>query len=238
MTDAITTVDLNVYHGATHALRGVTCTVPEHTITGLIGPNGSGKSTLAKAVLGLLPYDGNVEIHGRSQRDTLRTGGVLGYMPQSSSVDLDFPVTVADVVLMGTYGRIGWFRRPGRDERHAAAHAMELTGVMDLANRQIGQLSGGQRQRVFLARALAQDPRILVLDEPFAGIDLASEAAIIDVLRRLEDKTILIVHHDLATVRDLCDHAIVLKQGELVAAGPDVLDHATIAYAYDLPEFA
>ncbi|AWB81329.1 manganese ABC transporter ATP-binding protein [Corynebacterium yudongzhengii] len=238
MSVALAVTDLSVTYGTTRALKEISCTVPEGSITGLIGPNGSGKSTFAKAILGLTPHSGTVSFFDQPQREVLASGGLVGYMPQSSAVDLDFPVTVADVVLMGTYGRLGWFRRPGRRERREAIKAMEMTGVEDLAHRQIGQLSGGQRQRVFLARALVQEPRMLVLDEPFAGIDLASEAAIIDVLRQLRDTTILIVHHDLGTVRELCDYAVVLKQGELVAAGRNVLDQSTLAYAYDLPEFS
>lgn len=238
MTPAIATAGLGVSYGSRAALADVTVTIPAHTITGLVGPNGSGKSTFAKAVLGLVPATGWVSVCGRPLGTALRAGGMVGYVPQAFGVDLDFPVTAGDVVLMGTYGRLGWFRRPGRRERAAARAAMERTGVDDLASRPIGELSGGQRQRVFLARALAQDPDVLVLDEPFTGIDLASEAAITDVLRRLEATTVLLVHHDLAAVRALCGYAVVLKNGRLVAQGPDVLDRATLSYAFDLPELS
>lgn len=227
MTSAIEVRDLCVTYGTQRALADVTLTVPRGSITGVVGPNGSGKSTLAKAIAGLVPTTGQVRI----------ADGGIGYMPQSSRVDLDFPVTVFDVVLMGTYGNLGWFRRPGASHRAQARQAMELTRVSDLADRPLAALSGGQRQRVFLARALAQQPAILILDEPFAGVDVASEAAIIDVLRSLDEQTVVIVHHDLATVRSLCDWAVVLKDGRLVAAGADALSRDTLRAAYDLPDF-
>lgn len=142
-------------------------------------------------------------------------------MPQFTSVDWDFPTTVRDVVLMGTYGRLGWLRRPGRAEKETAATAMAQTGITDLARRQIGELSGGQRQRVFLARALAQEPDLFFMDEPFQGIDAKSQRAIVSVLHRLRQagKTVVIVHHDLATVQDFCTHVTLLNQ-TVVSCGP------------------
>lgn len=142
-------------------------------------------------------------------------------MPQSTSVDWDFPTTVLDVVTMGTYGALGWVRRPGKAERARAFAALEQTGIPDLASRQIGELSGGQRQRVFLARTLVQAPELYFMDEPFQGIDAKSQQAIVSVLHTLREqgKTVVIVHHDLATVRDYCDHVTLLNR-RVVASGP------------------
>src|SRR5699024_2008953 len=145
----------------------------------------------------------------------------VGYMPQSTSVDWDFPTTVADVVTMGTYGSLGWFRRPGKHEKARAMTALEQTGMTEFAHRQIGALSGGQRQRVFLARTLVQEPDLYFMDEPFQGIDAKSQQAIVEVLHLLqqEGKTVVIVHHDLATVADYCDHVTLLNR-TVVASGP------------------
>lgn len=208
---------LTVDYRSHRALNDVSATVPAGRVTGVIGPNGSGKSTLLKAMLGLIPATGATTFFGLPLS---RARNRVGYMPQSASVDWDFPATVRDVVTMGTYGSLGWFRRPGRTQRATADAAMAQTGVTDLADRQIGALSGGQRQRVFLARTLAQQPDLLMMDEPFAGIDAASESAILEALEQLPDVSIMIVHHNLATVRELCDDVIILKEGRLVAAGP------------------
>src|SRR3990172_7855805 len=186
---------------------------------GIVGPNGAGKSTLIKAVLGLVPLaSGKVEIYGRPYQQQRR---LVGYVPQRESVDWDFPVTALDVVMMGTYGRLGWFRRPGLAERRDAERCLDQVGMANLANRQIRQLSGGQQQRVFLARALAQDAQIYFMDEPFAGVDAATEQAIVALLQNLRagGKTVLVVHHELQTVRDYFDHVILLNM-RLVAAGP------------------
>ena len=206
----IATDNLSVRYGSTHALVDATVNIPTGGTSAIIGPNGSGKSTLLKGMLGLVPSTGTV------RADTT----AIGYMPQAAAVDWDFPARVREVVLMGTYGRLRLGQRPGRAEKQVAAHAMELTGIADLAERQIGALSGGQRQRVFLARMLAQQPDLLMMDEPFAGIDAASEASILEVLAGLEDVTIVIVHHNLATVRRICDHAIILSEGRVQAQGP------------------
>ena len=224
---------LTVDYRSHRALNNVSATVPAGRVTGVIGPNGSGKSTMLKAMLGLVPADGETTFFGLPLS---RARNRVGYMPQSASVDWDFPATVRDVVTMGTYGSLGWFRRPGRTQRATADAAMAQTGVTDLADRQIGALSGGQRQRVFLARTLAQQPDLLLMDEPFAGIDAASESAILDALARLPDASIMIVHHNLATVRELCDDVIILKEGRLVAAGPvaDALTEENLQAAYDI----
>ena len=182
-------------------------------------PNGAGKTTLIKAALGLVPLaSGKVEIYGK-RYDEQRN--LVGYVPQRESVDWDFPVTVRDVVLMGTYGRLGWFRRPGQAERQIADRCLEQVGMTACSNRQIRQLSGGQQQRVFLARALAQDAQLYFLDEPFAGVDAATEAAIFELLQilRTAGKTVLVVHHDLQTVREYFDYVILLNM-RLIACGP------------------
>lgn len=200
-------------------LKNVTFTVPEGAVMGVLGANGAGKSTLLKSVMQLIPrLSGEAKFFGT---ELSRTRKRVGYMPQSAEVDWDFPTTVFDVVLMGTYARLGWFVRPGKAEREAAHRALQQVGIDDLAGRQISQLSGGQKQRTFLARALAQNPDLFLMDEPFAGVDAASEKAIMGVLAGLREqgKTIMIVHHDLATVKDFCTHVALLHAGVLVAAG-------------------
>lgn len=200
-------------------LKNVTFTVPEGAVMGILGANGAGKSTLLKSVMQLIPrLAGEAKFFGE---DLARARKRVGYMPQSAEVDWDFPTTVFDVVLMGTYARLGWFARPGKAEREAAHRALQQVGIDDLAGRQISQLSGGQKQRTFLARALAQNPDLFLMDEPFAGVDAASEKAIMSVLAGLREqgKTIMIVHHDLATVKDFCTHVALLHTGDLVAAG-------------------
>lgn len=211
--------NLSVAYGTHIALRNATLTVPRQVVLGIVGPNGAGKSTLIKAMLGLVPtLTGTTEFFG-APLTTSR--GRVGYMPQRSNIDWDFPTTVFDAVVMGTYGRLGWFRRPGAQERHAAHKALTQVGLTDVHRRQIGQLSGGQRQRVLLARTLAADPDLLFLDEPFQGVDAVSLTAIVDVLHGLREtgKTVVLVHHDLATVPKYCDH-VCLINGEIVANGP------------------
>src|SRR6266571_5320939 len=189
--------DLTVSYDKKPVLWNIDVAIPEGQIIGIIGPNGAGKSTLIKAIMGLIPAEsGWVKIYGES---LARQRRLVGYVPQRESVDWDFPVTVRDVVLMGTYGRLGLFRRPGRAERELCDCCLEQVGMTQFAGRQIANLSGGQRQRVFLARALAQDSQIYLMDEPFAGVDAATEAAIIELLRSLKEqkRTLLVVHHDL-----------------------------------------
>ena len=210
--------DMTVAYYRRPVLWDVDLTVPEGKLVGIVGPNGAGKTTLIKAALGLVPLaSGKVEIYGKSY-DQQRH--LVGYVPQRESVDWDFPVTVRDVVLMGTYGRLGWFRRPGRAEREIADRCLEEVDIRSLANRQIRQLSGGQQQRVFLARALAQQAQLYFLDEPFAGVDAATEGAIVDLLHTLrsDGKTVLVVHHDLQTVREYFDFVILLNM-RLIACG-------------------
>lgn len=211
--------DLTVSYDKKPVLWNIDVALPEGQIIGIIGPNGAGKSTLIKAVMGLLPVDsGWVRIYGEP---LARQRQAVGYVPQRESVDWDFPVTVRDVVLMGTYGRLGLFRRPGRAEKVFCDQCLERVGLSALRDRQIANLSGGQRQRVFLARALAQDARIYLLDEPFVGVDAATEGAIIELLRSMKQqgRTLLVVHHDLQTAPEYFDSILMLNM-RLVAFGP------------------
>ncbi len=211
--------DMTVAYHRKPVLWDIDLTVPEGQLIGVLGPNGAGKTTLIKAALGLVPLaSGKVEIYGQPYH---RQRHLVGYVPQRESVDWDFPVSVLDVVLMGTYGQLGWCRRPGKQQREIARRCLEQVGMLDLAGRQIRQLSGGQQQRIFLARALAQDARIYFMDEPFAGVDAATEQAIVRLLHtlRARGKTVLVVHHDLQTVREYFDQVILLNM-RLVACGP------------------
>jgi len=188
-------------------------------LIGVVGPNGAGKSTLLKAMLGLLSRDsGEVRVLGGEIDD--RRGRVV-YVPQRSAVDWDFPVTVRDVVMMGRYGRMRWWKRPSRADRAAVRDALEQLGITDLADRHISDLSGGQQQRTFLARAVAQGGDVWLLDEPFVGVDAATESAIIETLYRLRDDgcCVVVVHHDLSTVRSTFDDLLLLNR-ELTAFGP------------------
>jgi manganese/zinc/iron transport system ATP- binding protein len=174
---------------------------------------------MIKAIMGLVPKaSGWVRIYGKPYEEQRR---LIGYVPQRESVDWDFPISALDVVLMGRYGRLGWFRRPGLEDRQAAVEALEKVGMEAFRDRQISQLSGGQQQRVFLARALAQDARVYLMDEPFAGVDASTERAIIDILIELrhQGKTILVVHHDLQTVTQYFDWVIMLNM-RVVVSGP------------------
>lgn len=185
--------------------------IPAGKMVGIIGPNGAGKSTFLKAILGLVkPLSGKVEFFGKPLAAMRKK---IAYIPQRSSVDWEFPATVFDVVLMGSYGRLGWFRRPSAEDRKAAEQALEQMGMMPYASRQISELSGGQQQRVFLARALVQKADILLMDEPFAGVDASTEKAIVALLDilKIEGKTLLIVHHDLNTVEQYFDWLVILN---------------------------
>jgi manganese/zinc/iron transport system ATP- binding protein len=216
---AVEVHDCTVAYHRKPVLWDVDLLLPSRQLIAVVGPNGAGKSTLLKAILGLVPLaSGRITIFGKPLRQARR---LIGYVPQRESVDWDFPVSALDVVLMGRYGRLGWVRRPGRDDVRAAREALERVGMSGLADRQISQLSGGQQQRVFLARALAQDATLYFMDEPFAGVDAATERAIVDVLRGLREsgRTVVAVHHDLQTVPEYFDHVVLLNM-RLVAAGP------------------
>jgi manganese/zinc/iron transport system ATP- binding protein len=200
-------------------LWDVDLTLPEGRLVAIIGPNGAGKSTLIKATLDLVPRAaGSVEFFGRPYNQQRR---LVGYVPQRGSVDWDFPTNALDVVMMGTYGKLGWLRRPGKSEREWAQHCLEQVGMADFAQRQISQLSGGQQQRVFLARALAQDARLYLMDEPFVGVDALTERAIVDLLQQLRSagKTVICVHHDLDSAPDYFDWLVLLNV-RLIASGP------------------
>lgn len=199
-------------------LEGVTFRLPRASMTGVVGPNGAGKSTLIKAMLGLLDgATGDVRVLGGTLRERQNR---VAYVPQRSAVDWDFPATVRDVVVMGRYGRMPWWKWPGKAERDAAMQALERVGLADLAGRRISDLSGGQQQRVFLARALAQEAELYLLDEPLAGVDAASEAVIIGLLQALRDQgaSVVAVHHDLATAKHYFDHLLLLNR-QVIAVG-------------------
>ncbi len=216
---AVSIRGVTVAYGARPSVWNVDLDVPKGCLLAIVGPNGAGKTTLLRAMLGLIPrLQGTVTVQGRPYQPRDRS---VAYVPQRGSVDWNFPATVRDVVLMGTYGRRGWFRRPNRDDDHAVQSALEQLGLQEFAHRQIAQLSGGQQQRVFLARALVQDAPIFILDEPFQGVDAVSEKAIVALLHRLRDagRTAIVVHHDLGTVAAYFDHVALLNV-QMLAAGP------------------
>ena len=216
---AIAVRGLTVAYDAKPVLWNVDLDVPAGAMMGIVGPNGAGKSTLLKSMLGIVPrIAGRIEIDGRPVR---RSGSQVGYVPQRSSVDWDFPTTVIDLVTMGTYGRLGWFRRPGKSQRAEAEAALDKVGLHELGSRQIGELSGGQQQRAFLARAFVQDAPICLLDEPFAGVDATTEKAIVRLLHDLRrtGKTIIVVHHDLTTVVDYFNYVTLLNR-TVIGSGP------------------
>jgi manganese/zinc/iron transport system ATP- binding protein len=216
---AIEVEDLTVAYREEPVLWDVDLKVPEGVLIAVVGPNGAGKTTLIKTILGLVrPAAGEVLIYGEPPQ---RQRHLVGYVPQRESVDWDFPTNVLDVVMMGRYGDLGWLRRPGRRERRLALEALERVGMSPFAERQISQLSGGQKQRVFLARALVQDARIYLMDEPFQGVDATTERAIVTLLKELRasGKTVVVVHHDLQTVREYFDRVMLLNVRR-IAEGP------------------
>lgn len=211
--------DMTVAYHRRPVIWDVDYDTPAGELIAIVGPNGAGKSTLIKAALDLVPkVSGDVRVFGQPYEDQRER---VAYVPQRTSVDWDFPVSALDVVTMGLYGKIGWFRPVTRKWRKAAREALDRVGLADFAKRQISQLSGGQQQRVFLARALVQEADLYLMDEPFAGVDAATERAILQVLRDLRStgKTALVVHHDLQTVADYFDHVLMLNM-RLVASGP------------------
>ena len=216
---AIDVADLTVAYREQPVLWDVDLQVPEGVLMAVVGPNGAGKTTFIKAVLGLVPVAaGRVEVLGAPVEKTRRE---IAYVPQRGSVDWDFPTSVLDVVMMGRYGALGWFRRPGAAERERATDALAQVGMADFAGRQISELSGGQQQRVFLARALVQDARVVLMDEPFQGVDATTERTIVTLLQTLrsEGKTVIVVHHDLQTVPEYFDWVLLLNVRR-IAAGP------------------
>ncbi len=210
---------LTVTYGQKPAVFSVDATFDEGAMTAIVGPNGAGKSTLLKAALGIVrPLSGQIAFFGQSLEDARDR---IAYVPQRASVDWDFPTRALDVVLMGLYRELGLLGRVGRGQTARAMECLARVGMADFAERQIGQLSGGQQQRVFLARALAQNADLYLLDEPFAGVDAATEKAIIGVLKGLkaQGKTVVVVHHDLSTVRDYFDRVLIINTRR-VAEGP------------------
>lgn len=225
--------DMTVAYHHKPVLWDIEYDAPEGKLIGIIGPNGAGKSTLIKAVMDLVPRAaGRVMIYGKPYS---KHRSLVGYVPQRESVDWDFPVNALDVVAMGRYGKIGWCRPVGKQDKAAAMDALERVGMADYAHRQISQLSGGQQQRVFLARALAQDAMIYFMDEPFSGVDAATESAIIAILQELikRNRTVFVVHHDLQTVRQYFDELIMLNM-RIVASGPtaDVFTKENLGKTY------
>ncbi len=214
---------LTVSYHARPALLDVSVSIESNQIVGVIGPNGAGKSTLIKAILGFIRPDvGLVRINGHPAH---KSRGEVAYVPQRGAVDWDFPITVREVALMGRYQRIPWYASFRKADRDAANKALEMVRMAEFAGRQIGELSGGQQQRVFMARALAQGSDILLLDEPFAGVDAATERAILDVLERARNsgKTLVVVHHDLTTAAEYFDRLILLKQRLYGCGLPEVV---------------
>jgi manganese/zinc/iron transport system ATP- binding protein len=210
--------DLTVSYLRRPVLYGVDFAVPSGRLVGIVGPNGAGKSTLIKSIMGLVPSSGGwAKVFGKPVKEQITR---VAYVPQRESVDWDFPVNVMDVVLMGCYGRIGLIRRTGRAEQDKARAALDKVGMLPYAGRQISNLSGGQQQRVFIARALAQESELYLMDEPFAGVDAATEAAIITLMKEMRDagKTVIVVHHDLATAREYFDMLLLLNM-RVVAFG-------------------
>jgi manganese/iron transport system ATP-binding protein len=209
------------YPNGTIALKNTTFSLPLGTIAALVGVNGSGKSTLFKTIMGFLtPQTGRVTIFDMPVRDALASNRVA-YVPQNEDIDWNFPVLVRDVVMMGRYGHMGFFRRPSATDHQVVTDALQRVGMTDFASRQIGELSGGQKKRVFLARALAQQSTIILLDEPFTGVDVKTEAAIIALLRELRDNSalILVATHNLGSVPDFCDDVVLINR-TVLAAGP------------------
>jgi manganese/iron transport system ATP-binding protein len=209
------------YRSGLTALTDASFAIPKGTITALVGVNGAGKSTLFKAIMGFLPLArGRIRLLGLPVKQALKQN-LVAYVPQAEEVDWSFPVLVEDVVMMGRYGHMGFLRRPSANDRAKVDQALARLGLTDLRHRQIGELSGGQKKRVFLARALAQEGKIILLDEPFTGVDVTTEEQIIDLLRTLRDEghVMLVSTHNLGSVPDFCDRTILVK-GTVLAHGP------------------
>ncbi|MGX7013490.1 metal ABC transporter ATP-binding protein [Vagococcus silagei] len=233
MNHTIEIEQLSVAYQDKIALQNISLNLTSGSITGIIGPNGAGKSTLIKSIVGLIKKEsGVVKVDGKPLDDFRKR---IAYVEQRSAIDLTFPIRVSEVVLLGTYPKLGLFKRPGKKEKQKVQECLAKVQMTEFADRQIGNLSGGQLQRVFIARALAQDAEIIFLDEPFVGIDMVSEKLIVDLLKELKEagKMIVIVHHDLHRTREYFDDLVILNK-HLVAAGPveDVFRTKYIQEAY------
>ena len=234
MPCAISVRNLTVSYGPVPALLDVSVDIEAGQLVGVIGPNGSGKSTFIKSILGFIkPDHGTVQLFGEEGG---KASGRVAYVPQRGSVDWDYPITVREVAAMGRYSKRRWWQNLRREDYRMAEEALEKVRMSDFATRQIGQLSGGQQQRVFMARALAQNADVLLLDEPFAGVDAATERAILNVLTETRNlgKTVVVVHHDLATAAEYFDRLLLLKQRLFGYGAPDrVLDPKLLCDVYE-----
>lgn len=231
--NAIEIKHLNVSYYDHLVLNDINLNIPKGVMCAISGPNGAGKTTLVKSILNFIPHlTGSIKINGKDLKQEIDN---ISYVPQKESVNWQFPTTVSDVVLMGTYRELGWFKRPGKTQKDKANRAMKQLGILDLANKEIASLSGGQQQRVFLARMLCQDADIIFLDEPLVGIDKKSEQIIMNILNQLkeEGKTIIVVHHDLATIEKYFDY-LVLVNHKIVTSGyvKDIFTPDNINQAY------
>jgi ABC-type Mn2+/Zn2+ transport system ATPase subunit len=226
--------DVSVSYKNVVAVWGVNLEIPKGKIFGLIGPNGGGKSSLIKVMANVIaPSAGYAEVFGKKHHEL--ANGSLAFLPQKTAIDWDFPITVSGLVEMGTFSSLRWFQRPGKKERIWVKKCLERVGIENLAERQIGELSGGQQQRALVARALAQNSDLLLLDEPLVGVDMASEEVILDILRdfRRLGKTVILVHHDLSTVKEICDEVALINVRLFSHGSPsEVLTVDTLAQAY------
>lgn len=233
---AVEVEDLTVAYDTKPVLWDVDLKIPKGKLTAIVGPNGAGKTTLIKAMLHLLkPVSGSIVFPTGGSLDKKAAKNRIAYVPQSGSVDWDFPATVLDVAMMGRYGLLGWLKGPKKRDRDITMSMLGKVGMAEYANRQISQLSGGQQQRVFLARALVQEAEIYFLDEPFKGVDVQTEKAIIGLLKDLREqgKTVIVVHHDLHTVPDYFDWVTLINM-QVVASGPvdQVFSEENLSHAY------
>lgn len=235
ITPAIQIDDLTVAYDYKPVLWDIDLVIPEGVLMAIVGPNGAGKSTLIKSILGIIkPIAGSVQVFGKPYKKQVHK---VAYVPQKGSVDWDFPTTALDVVMMGTYGSLGWIKRPGQKEKKASLEALEKVGMLEFKSRQISQLSGGQQQRIFLARALVQNAAIYLMDEPFQGVDATTEKAIINILKELRQagKTLIVVHHDLQTVPEYFDWVTFLNV-KGIASGPvkDIFNDDNLTKTYGI----
>jgi len=230
---AVLVQDLTVAYREKPVLWDIDLKIPKGVLLAIVGPNGAGKTTLLRSIMGLVkPAAGNVSIFGQSIHQQKKA---IGYMPQRGSVDWDFPTDALDVVMMGRYGHLGWFKRPSKTDKKLALDALDRVGMADFSHHQLNQLSGGQQQRVFLARALVQDADLYFMDEPFVGVDAVTEKTIIELLKQLRSqaKTVVVVHHDLQTLSDYFDWVSLLNVRQIAyGAVNDVLTQENLKITY------